>query len=170
MIRRPRRVLPAAAVALVLLAGCVVITIACVQTLLGQSPVVRYEQLTGLARWNELPVAVGGGAAAALGCVLVFLAVSPGRPVVVPLTGTDIDSGTTRSGLRRALADTAAGVDGVSAVRLRLRRRKVTAAVRTGRATTGGLADAVRGALDARLDEIAPVTRPRVRVKVRSSR
>jgi hypothetical protein len=61
-------------------------------------------------------------------------------------------------------------VDGVSGAKLKLKRRKVFAKVTTGRTTTDGLADAVRAAIEHRLDQITPALRPTVKVKVHAAR
>jgi hypothetical protein len=61
-------------------------------------------------------------------------------------------------------------VDGVTAAKLRLGRRKVAAVVRTNRTNTTGLGDAVRAAIEHRLDQINPANRPTLTVKVHATR
>jgi hypothetical protein len=171
VIRYSRRSLPAAVVALVLLAASAVVAVSAIQFLVGERPWVTYDSLTApvhAASWTELPVVLGGGAAALIGLVLLFTALVPGKPVVLPLAAAD--SGASRHSLRRTLQASASGVDGVVSAKLKLRRKKVKAKVRTNRTNTDGLAEAVRTAVEVRLDQIAPITRPRVRVRVRSKR
>jgi hypothetical protein len=171
MTRHSRRSLPAALVALVLLAVCVLVAVSAIQFLLGEQPLLTYDSLTGpvhAVSWTELPVVIGGGAAVVLGLTLFLMAVIPGKPTVMPLVAAD--SGAVRHSLRRTLRTSAAGVDGVASVKLKLRRKKVIAKVRTNRTNAAGLAEAVRDAVGARLDRIGPVARPSVRVRVASVR
>ncbi|WP_020669299.1 DUF6286 domain-containing protein [Amycolatopsis nigrescens] len=175
MIRRPRRSAPAVLVALVLLAGCVLVATAAIQYLVGAPPVFGYDAVAGAIHdtsWNEPPVLIAGGVAVLAGLVLLALAVLPGRPVVLPLAGAGdrLDSGATRRSMRSSLHESVTAVDGVAGAKLKLRRKKVAVQVRTHRTTTDGMADAVRGALEQRLDQIAPVTRPRTRVRVVTTR
>ncbi|MFF5565256.1 DUF6286 domain-containing protein [Streptomyces sp. NPDC012623] len=172
MKRRPRRSAPAALTALALLAACVVVAAAAVRTIAGQTPWISYGSVADALRathWSDRAPAVAGGVAALVGLAMVVAAVLPGRPTVLPLAG-DPDSGASRRGLRGTLRTAAAGVDGVDRVTLTLRRRRVAARVRTGRTNTEGLADAVRAALEQRLDQIGPARRPDVKVELRATR
>jgi hypothetical protein len=158
-------------VALVVLAACVLVAVSAIQFLVGARPLVTYESLAGpvhATNWTELPVVLGGGAAVVIGLVLFFTAVIPGKPTVLPLVTAD--SGAVRRSLRRTLRASAAGVDGVASAKLKLRRKKVVAKVRTHRTNMDGLADTVRDAIGHRLDQIEPVTRPMVHVRVVSVR
>ncbi|ANN17204.1 hypothetical protein SD37_17175 [Amycolatopsis orientalis] len=172
MKRRPRRSIPATLTALVLLAACVLVAVVAVQMLLGEPPWIRYDSVAGTLhelRWNDLATAVVGGVAVLLGLILLLAAVLPGRLTVLPLQG-ELDSGASRRSYRSTLRAAAATVDGVSSATVKLKSRKVSAKVTTGRATTDGLAEAVRGAITHRLDQIDPALRPAVKVKVRSAR
>jgi hypothetical protein len=158
-------------VALVVLAACVLVAVSAIQFLVGERPLFTYDSLAGAVHdtsWTELPVVLGGGAAVVIGLVLLYTALIPGKPTVVPLAGPD--SGAVRHSLRRTLRASAAEVDGVSSVKLKLRRKKAIARVRTNRTNTDGLADAVRDAVSQRLDRIGPVNRPAVRVRIASKR
>jgi hypothetical protein len=73
-------------------------------------------------------------------------------------------SGLSRHGLRGMLRATAAEVDGVTTVKLAVRRKVVAASVHSA-GPPGSLADDVRGALEQRLDQIAPARRPALRVR-----
>ena len=179
MRRLPRRTIPAAVTAVVLLGVCVLTAISAIQLLAGQRPLVSYAALADLAhttRWDSLAVAVAAGVVMLLGLILLTAAILPGRPTVIPLqaadtgTGTVLDTGASRRSLRSTLHAAANAVDGVTATRLTLRRRTVTAAVRTHRTTPEGLAEAVRAAISRRLDQISPATRPDVRVRVIATR
>ncbi|RZQ64609.1 DUF6286 domain-containing protein [Amycolatopsis suaedae] len=171
MKRRPRRRVPSTLTALALLAACVVVAAVAIQLILGQPQWIDYDRvattLHGL-RWNDPLTAVAGGLLALLGLVLLLAAVLPGRLIVIPLDG-DPDSGASRRGYRNTLR-AAAAVDGVSALKLRVRRRRIKAVVRTNRGTTAGLDEAVRAGLERRLDQIRPSTRPALTVNVRSTR
>jgi hypothetical protein len=173
-VRRPRRSVPAVVTALVLLAVCAVVVTALVQRLLGEPALVSYDAVAAGVHdtaWNELPVLVGGGAAVLAGVVLLAAAVLRGRPVVLPLVAAaGFDTGTTRHGLRTSLRATAAQVDGVGAAGLRLGRRTVKVRVKTNRTNKEGLADAVRSAVQGRLDGIELARPPKIRVRVRGAR
>jgi hypothetical protein len=172
MRRRPRRTFPAAVTALILLSVCVLTAISTIQLLAGQRPLISYAALADLAhttRWDSLAVAAAAGLVMLIGLIVLLTAILPGRPTVIPLRATDtaaIDAGASRRSLRSTLRAAADAVDGVTATTLTLRRRTVTAAVRTHRTTPEGLAEAVRAAISHRLDQISPATRPAVRVRV----
>lgn len=185
MRRRSRRTIPAAVTALILLGVCVLTAISAIQLLAGQRPLISYAALADLAhttRWDSLAVAAVAGLVMLIGLILLLTAILPGRPTVIPLrandsgaasdtgtaldTGTAIDAGASRRSLRSTLRAAADAVDGVTATTLTLRRRTVTAAVRTHRTTPEGLAEAVRAAISHRLDQVSPATRPAVRVRV----
>lgn len=173
MTRRPRRGVPAVITALVLLSLCVLTATSVIQLLAGRRPVVSYAAIADWAhttRWDSLVVIVGAGVVVLTGLVLLVAATVPGRPTVIPLSATDtdatIDAGASRRSLRSTLRAAANAVDGVTATRLTLRGRRVTAVVRTHRTTREGLAEAVRAAVGHRLDQISPATRPAVRVRV----
>ncbi|MET8850747.1 DUF6286 domain-containing protein [Amycolatopsis sp. NPDC004625] len=172
MKRRPRRSVPAAAVALVLTAAGALTAVVAGQLLLGERPWLDYgaaaRRLHDL-RWGDLLVVGTGAALAALGLVLVLAALLPGRPTVLPLHG-EPDSGVSRRSFGAALRTAAARVDGVEKVHLKLRRRSVRVRVRTRRTRPDGIADSVRAAVAARLDRIDPVRRPDVKVRLRTSR
>lgn len=175
MKRRPRRTFPATVTALVMLAGCVVVAVVAVQMILGQAAWLSYSAVADAlhgVRWDSLVLAVAGGFAGVLGLVLVLVAILPGKPTVLPLRGeeSDIDSGASRRSLRSTLRASASTVDGVSGVKLRLRRRKLRAEVKTERTVTDGLADAVRTAVENRIGQIAPATPPVVKVRVKATR
>lgn len=173
MRRRPRRTIPAAVTALVLLSVCVLTAISVIQLLADQRPLISYAAIADLAHtthWDSLAVAAASGLVVLIGLILLLTAILPGRPTVVPLRATDtgaaMDAGASRRSLRSTLLAAADAVDGVRATTLTLRRRTVTAVVRTHRTTPEGLAEAVRAAISHRLDQISPATRPAVRVRV----
>ncbi|MFD9212799.1 DUF6286 domain-containing protein [Streptomyces sp. NPDC087659] len=172
MKRRPRRTVPATLTALVLLAACVLTAIVAIQLIAGQSPLISpqsvIDSLHG-SHWNDTAVLGAGVAAVLLGLLLLLASLLPGKPTVLPLTG-EVDAGVTRRSLRHALRSTAAGVDGVTRARVRLRRRTIVARIRTDRTNTTGLTEAVRAALDRRLDDIAPSNRPASRIRLRAPR
>lgn len=171
MTRRPRRVVPAIVLAVLLLAGCAAVAVSLLQRLLGAREFVSYDtvatHLHGLT-WNELPVLVVGIAAAVLGFVLLGLALWPGRPAVLPLAAEDgLTAGVTRGGLRTALRSAAGGVDGVDSARIRLRRKGVQVSARTARTGTDAMPAAICATLTRRVQEIGPQPVRRVRAKVR---
>ncbi|MEC3973880.1 DUF6286 domain-containing protein [Amycolatopsis sp. H20-H5] len=172
MKRRPRRSVPATLTAVVLLAACAFVAVAAIQPIVGETPWVSYRSVADAlhgARWTDLVPAIAGGVAALLGLVLLLTAILPGKLTVLPLLG-ELDSGASRRSYRSTLRAAVSTVDGVSAAKVKLKRRKVSVKVTTGRTSTGGLADAVRGALERRLDQIVPAVRPAVKVKVHAVR
>lgn len=177
MMRRPRRTVPATVTALALLSVSVLTAISAIQLIADQRPLISYAAIADLAHtthWDSLAVLTASGLVMLIGLILLLTAILPGRPTVIPLrainigtdTGADIDAGASRRSLRSTLRAAANAVDGVTATTLTLRRRTITAAVRTHRTTPEGLAEAVRAAIDHRLDQISPATRPAVRVRV----
>jgi hypothetical protein len=175
VIRRPRRSIPACLTALAVLTACVLVATCAIQMLAGQPPLISYAALAQAlhqAHWIDRTLALAGSVAALLGLILLLAAILPGQATILPLRDSQagMDSGASRRSLRRTLRAAADSVDGVSATTLKLRRRKVTATVRTHRATTEGLADAVRTALERRLDQIEPAVRPALRVKATTTR
>ena len=172
MKRRPRRSTPATLTALVLLAACAVVAVVAIQTILGEIPWFSYKSVADAlhgARWNDLVVVLAGGGAVLLGLILLLTAFLPGKLTVLPLDG-ELDSGASRRSYRSTLRAAASTVDGVSGAKLKLKRRKVSARVTTGRTTTDGLDDAVRAAIEHRLDQITPAVRPTVKIKVHAAR
>ncbi|MFD5061866.1 DUF6286 domain-containing protein [Streptomyces sp. NPDC058394] len=169
---RPRRTIPATLTALVLLAACVLIAIVAIQLIIGQSPLISYRSVTDTlhsTHWSDTTTLIAGATFALLGLLLLLAALLPGKPTVLPLAG-DMDSGITRRSLRHALQNTAANVDGVSRAKLKLGRRTIVARIRTDRTNTAGLTDAVRAALDQRLDQVTPLTRPAMKIRLRATR
>ncbi|WP_378739903.1 DUF6286 domain-containing protein [Nocardia brasiliensis] len=171
MIRRPRRVIPAIVVAVLVLAVCVAVAVSLIQRLVGAREYLSYDtvatNLHGLT-WHDMPVLVAGVAAAVLGFVLLALALWPGRAAVLPLAADDgMSAGVTRGGLRSALRSTAGTVDGVSAARIKVRRKAVKVSARTDRAGSDGLPEAICETLTRRVQEIGPQPVRRVRAKLR---
>lgn len=169
---RPRRTIPATLTALVLLAACVLTAVVAIQLITGQGALISYHSVADAlhsTRWSDTTTLIAGGACALLGLLLLLAALLPGKPTVLPLTG-DLDAGITRRSLRHALQNTASSVDGVSRARLKLGRRGIVARIRTDRTNTAGLADAVSAALDRRLDQLTPLVRPAVKIRLRATR
>jgi hypothetical protein len=170
--RRPRRSTPATLTAIVLLAACAFVAVIAIQMILGETPWVSYKSVADAlhgAHWNDLIPAIAGGVAALLGLILLLTAILPGKRTVLPLQG-ELDSGASRRSYRSTLRTAASTVDGVSSAKLKLKGRKAVVKVSTDRTTTTGIADAVRGSIERRLDQITPTTRPAVKVKVHAAR
>lgn len=187
MIRRPRRVVPASLVALLVLAVMVLLVWSCAQVLLGQQPVLPFAELAeqgSTLTWNALPVLVAGGVLAALGLVLLACAWLPGAPNVLPLadlatpTGNDARNdaaghtraGATRRGVRQAVALAAGRVDGVSGATAQVTPRRVRTTVRTSLNDTSALTGQVLIAVGEQLSTIALQRAPKVSVRVNRTR
>lgn len=173
MRRRPRRAIPAALLALALLATCVAVVWSLLQRLTGAREFISYHGIAGrlhTVAWDDRQVLIAGAATALAGLVLLALAVLPGRAVVVPLTGAeDFAAGVARRGLRGALQDAAQSVEGVRSARVRLRRNRVRVTARTGYAHTASLAEAVSAAVEERIGRIGACPAPRVTTRLRAA-
>jgi hypothetical protein len=157
----------------VLLAACVLTAIDAIQILVKQRPMVSYARLASSLHklhWNGPAVEITAAVLIVVGLILLLAACLPGRPVVLALSDTLAPgdqvppSGLSRHGLRTMLRATAAEVDGVTTVKLAVRCKVVAASVHSA-GPPGSLADDVRGALEQRLDQIAPASRPALRVR-----
>ena len=180
MIRRPRRSVPAAITALIVLALCVAVAVATIQTLLGQAPFVRLDQLLAVSssqQWNSVGAIVAAVVAAVLGVILLLAALRPGKPTVLPLArlvdhdGSPLaDAGVRRQTLAKDLTAAARAVNGVSTATVSARRATVTVTVVTASSEPEAVPGRVSERLTERLGEIAPARLPRVRVRARPDR
>ncbi len=134
------------------------------------------DRLAGLAArpWAD-PVVTGVACAfVVVGVLLVALAVTPGRPRLVPLETADplLAAGLTRSGLRRTLVAAARTVPGADTARVRLRGRgrRIEVRVRTEARRTGGLLPQVSGAVGHRLAALGAQSGHEVVVRLRPKR
>lgn len=176
MIRRPRRSVPAALTALAILVLCALVATMAIQLIGGRPPVVSYAAIAAAlhrSQWRDLVVAIAGGAVALAGLVLLLAALIPGRATVLPLDGADPQAGVSRRSLVLTLRGAAAAVEGVARVTLAVRGNKVPKVrvrARADRVDDTGVAEAIRAAVDARIDQLSPANRPLVRVRVRPAR
>lgn len=171
---RPRRVLPATIVALVLAVVAALVAVEVIGGLFGSPPgLLPVEQLNSLGRdtrWNDSLLFVVCGLAILLGLLLLFLALKPGRPRAVVLTSADpqVVMGIESAGMSRHLARAAESVPGVSSAQVAVSARKVRVAASSALRDTAGLDEQIRTAVTERVDELAPMAgRPTVRVTVR---
>ncbi|MET8979979.1 DUF6286 domain-containing Asp23/Gls24 family envelope stress response protein [Streptomyces sp. NPDC004539] len=127
-----RRRLPVALVASVTAAGCGALALDMIRVHLSGRTAGAWR--TGAVRWlsehgpgDHLVVAAGGLGALA-GLWLLVLALTPGRRRrhTVRAPGPGIDAAVDRSAVSGLVRDAVAGVDGVTAVRVRVRGRRVT--------------------------------------------
>jgi hypothetical protein len=185
MTRRSRRTIPAVLVALVILAICVLAAVSIIQELAGRPPVIPYGAIARHARTWRLDgtVMLGAGAAAAVaGLLLLGCAVIPGRAGTLALaaiparpgdktgdegSGGGTDAGVSRTGLCAALRAAIADVDGVTSAKVRIRRRRIAATVRTELADSTELRAAVADTLGRRLSQTELFAEPQPRVTVR---
>ncbi|MEV0359435.1 DUF6286 domain-containing protein [Nocardia sp. NPDC050697] len=172
MTRRPRRVVPAVLLALVLLAAAVVVIVSLVQRLTGARELVSYDRVAAelhAITWGETPVLVAGVIAAALGALLLIAALWPGRTLLVPLVDEEgLRAGVSRRGLRAAVRESAETVDGVTARGVRVRRRSVRVKAATDRVESAGTAEAVADRVSNRLREIGTRSVRRVRTSLQT--
>ncbi len=178
MTRRPRRSIPAIVVAAVLLAICVLVVVAVLQSLLGHTPFLSLPQLLAVSssqQWSSPTTVAAAVVIAVLGLVLLAAALSAGRPTVLPLAGRQTPDGRpgAEAGVRRRslvtdLTTCAGAVAGVTHVDVTAGRGLVTARVRVAAADPAAVPGEVRERLEARIAEIDPLPRPRVRVSARA--
>jgi hypothetical protein len=175
--RHPRRVVPACLLALVVLALCTVTAISVIQERSHRAPLVPLHTLARQVRGlhvDDIGVVGAGIVAAVLGLILLACALAPGRAETLalasggePASGSGAPvAGISRSGLRTALAATLADVDGVDAVQIRVRARRVTARVRTELTTTDNVRETVRAVAGDRLSRTGLARTPDLRVRV----
>jgi uncharacterized protein DUF6286 len=170
---RARRAYPAIVVSAVLAAAAILTAAEIISALLDRGSVLL--PMTSLARfgrnthWDHLPALVIAGAAGAVGLLLLALALWPRHPRAVALASGDPDVvlGISWGGLCRHLAQAAEGVDGIARTKVKIGRRRIRVRAASPLRDTGGLADQVRQAVTDRIDRLAPLRHPRVRVTVR---
>lgn len=176
--RRPSRTVPAVVVAVVLLALGVGLAWGAVLRLSSGSwpePVVQAAAWAGELTWAETLVAVIAGAMALLGLIMVFFALSPGRPSAMWLDteAVEADRGRTEvvmtrrsvARLARARADEIDGVDSVSST---VGHRTVSLSVTTASAQRSEIRQVVTATVDESLRTAGLNPMPRVAVKVRT--
>jgi hypothetical protein len=169
----PRRVLPSVVTAALLAAAAIILTVEVVGALVGRPPgvlpVVDLARLGRSLRWDDVLVLAVASLLAALGLLLLLLALRPGRLRAIPLRSDDANMvlGIARPDLRRYVARAAEDVDGVDRARVRVRGRRIRVRAVSPLHDVGGLTDRVRGTVTERLDELAPLHRPHLRVTVR---
>ncbi|MET9019377.1 DUF6286 domain-containing protein [Actinopolymorpha sp. NPDC004070] len=171
---RPRRVVPATIVALVLAVVAALVAVEVIGGLFGSPPgLLPVDRLSSLGRqthWNDSLTFTVCGLGVLLGLLLLFLALKPGRPRAVVLTSSDpqVVMGIESAGMSRHLARAAESVPGVSSAQVAVSARKVRVAASSSLRDTAGLDEQIRAAVTERVDELAPMAgRPHVRVSVR---
>jgi hypothetical protein len=157
----------------VLAAAAILIAAEIISALLDRSslllPVSSLARLGRTTHWDHLSALITAGAIGAVGLLLVALALWPRRPRAVALASHDPDVvlGISRGGLRRYLTQAAEGVDGIARAKVRIGRRRIRVRTVSPLRDTSGLGDQVRRAVTDRIDRLAPLRHPVVRVTVR---
>lgn len=171
--RRSRSV-PAALTALVLGGAGVTVATDVISVQTGhQSLIYPYRQIAAqlrAAHWDDPAVMAVAAGFALVGLLLVVAAVTPGRPRVIAIAGPapEVAVDATRRSLRRVVGSAALSVDGISAARVRLRRRSIRLEAKTPLRDRSCLVDLVEAAVTERLDQLAPRRALRVEVRVRT--
>lgn len=126
--------------------------------------VTRFGRTT---HWDATAATVIGIVVAVVGLALLLSALLPPSRRAVELTAEDgrVALGLPRSSLRRALVAAVLAIDGVSAARVRGRRRLTVKATTELRDTTG-LADAIQATVTGQLTALHPRRRRTVRVRL----
>lgn len=170
---RPRRSVSASIVAALLAAVSALLAIEIIARLIDESsgllPLERLARLGRETQWNDALTFTVAVVAIALGLLLLWLALWPGRPRAVGLVTDrpDVVVALSRGALRRIAAQAAETVDGVSSARARDRRKSVAVRVDTPLRDYGDLADQVERRVAERIDGYVPLRTLSVRVDVR---
>jgi uncharacterized protein DUF6286 len=170
---RSRRTIAATIVAVVLAALAILAAVEVISRLADHParvlPVDRLTELGRDTRWDDPLALAVSGVVAAVGLLLLLIAVLPGRSPVVPLAvaAPDLVAGITPRALRRDAAAAAREVAGVTRASATLHGRRLRVRADTLLRDPGDLAERVRQAVTARLDLLAPVRPVRVRASVR---
>ncbi len=158
---RRRRILPAVLTAVVLAAATISVLIDIIRIQTGHRALLwPYQQIATWGRthpWNTPLVVLVAAVITALGVLMILAALLPGKATLIALdTGEpDLVAGTSRRSLARTLSEAARSVDGISAARAKLRRRKVRVKATSGLRDATGQREQVTAAVTARLDDLA---------------
>lgn len=135
----------------------------------GVLPVAWLSRLGRETNWDDVLVLAVAAVLAAFGLLLLVLALWPGRLRAIALRSEAADEvlGITPQGMRRYAAQAAESVDGVIRARAKLRRRRLRIRADSPLHDVGELTGQVHQAVAERLDELAPLHRPRLHVTVR---
>ncbi|NKY51908.1 DUF6286 domain-containing protein [Nocardia vermiculata] len=173
MNRRPRRIVPAVVVALVVLVVCVGVAVSLIQNLAHSKEFVSYDSIATRLHdttWHSYWVLGAGIVAAVIGVVLFVAAVAPGRRVVVALTPEEgMDAGIARRSLDGALQDAAVSVAGLESARVRRTRKQIRVQGRAAHPDHADLEQTVDAAVSERLSRIAPQSAPPVSTRLRAA-
>jgi hypothetical protein len=171
-----RRIWPALLGALLITAAGALTAIEAISALAGDpARLVPYDRMTSWAAetsWKDVAALLISGGLTLLGLVFLLSGLRPGRGRLVPLHGEhpDLMVGVTRRGLKGAIASAAESVDGVADVRkVKLKRRKVKLVADTAMREPHDLRESVRDAVSRRLEEIGPMPKRRVAVRIRTA-
>lgn len=176
--RRPSRTVPAVVVAVVLFVLSVALVWGAVLRLSSGSwpdPVSQAGTWAGELSWGETLLVVIAGAAVLIGLVMVFFALSPGRPSAMWLQteAVETDQGSTEVVMtRRSVAKLAHAraddIDGVDSVSSTVGSRRVSLSVTTASTRRDEIQEAVTKTVDETLRTAGLNPMPRVAVTVRT--
>lgn len=173
---RPQRSVPATIVAAVLAVVAILAAVEVISRLIDRPasvlPAGRLTEFGQDNQWDDPAVLTVCGALAALGLLLLLIAIWPARSRVVPLSmaAPALAAGITRRALRHDMTAAARGVPGVTGAAASVGGRRLRVRVDTPLREPAGLATEVRDAVSARLAQLAPVRPPRVSVAVRRTK
>ncbi|WP_156045874.1 DUF6286 domain-containing protein [Herbidospora cretacea] len=172
---RPKRKVPAAIAAIVLLVAGLLIAVQTLSALFGRpAPILPYDRVADWARavtWQDNAVMGWAAVVGIVGILLILIGTVPGRPRLVALRSGDPDMiiSMPRRMLARVLGTVAAQVDGVRQARARIRGRQVVVHAGTDLRDTAAVRERVRDAVEDELAKLAPVGRYTVKTKVRGA-
>lgn len=170
---RPRRSWPAVIAGLVILAVAVIASAEVISALAGSPlriiPVGQAADYAGGTRWSDPAVQIASLVLAAIGVLLIIVALVPGQSRWTALRTDDpaLVVGLARSALRRTVAESAHQVSGVDSVHVAVRRRRIRLLVHTRLRESQTLSDEVTSAVEERLAQLAPLRDLRISTRVR---
>jgi hypothetical protein len=135
-------------------------------------PVSRLIELGRETQWDDPLALIVSGVLAAIGLLLVLMAIWPGHGGVVPLAVDDpaLVAGVSRRALRHDAATAAREVPGVTGATAKLRGRRLRVRARTPLRDPRELAAEVEQAVSARIERLAPLRPIRVTAAVQRAR
>lgn len=171
---RPRRSVPAIIVAALLALAAILVAIEVISQLidrpLGLLPLDDLARLGRETQWNDPLTFVVAGLACLLGLLLLFLAFWPGRTRATALAGEHpgVVEAIGSTDLQRLAVQAAESVNGVERAEARTGRARIAVRADSPLHDPGDLDDQVQRAVSERLDELALLRPPQIRVHVRS--
>lgn len=172
---RGRRALVSIVVGVIVLAAAVLATIVAIQLYMHRGGATAVGDIRTYAtnlhdvRWSDVGILVAGIVLAAVGALVLLAGLLPARKTFLKLADPDDNTlaGITRGGLRSDMVATALAVAGIVDAKAKVRRKRIRIKAESPFTDRDGLADAVRSAAQRRVDNLQPLQRLTVKVRLR---